>query len=682
MARALTAIVLLTAVYSLTLASLHPLDLAAGVALSAALVALFRRSDSLDVTGSRVADALSRYFAEEVLASEPTGVRTFMRVAAIPPTVSARLARNVLGLPDADDVIALLKDDGLLHETREGELAFNPLLRDFLRRQLEAEAPDTARELAERVIDHARRASRWEDAFTVSIETGLAETASHILADASVALLREGRIETLERWLEMCGRATLHRTPLILAKCEVLIRTGRVVEAAALAHDLAARLPANDPHASSAWYLAGRAFHLLSDEERALDAQLKARAVATSPERLADALCEATAMAAHVEADAVERLLAEIERVPAEDIDARLQVASGKVFLASRSGTLEGVWKSIEPLVHLADGSTDPMAKTNFLTMSAYVNRSRADYRTALSLTESALAASEQYRLGPIRRAFCLCQRAAAEIGFRSFPAAQATIDIIARSGIEDTKTLVLQHTLLRSKLLLAQRRVEQARAKLELPESIESMPDDFLSEYYALLAVISAAIGDVDIALKNAARAEKSSRDVEATYYSAFARVIAGAQMKQGSESVGRTAVELVTKTAQAEMQDAFVVAYRAYPPLLRLLQVDRFSLRLAETTVRAAKDFSLATDAGVEIPKKTRRRELLTKREAEVFGLICDGLSNAEIARRLVISPSTAKLHTHRILKKLGVQSRVQAVVAMRTSGTDDDWTDDASP
>ncbi|GHE27149.1 DNA-binding response regulator [Streptomyces vinaceus] len=59
------------------------------------------------------------------------------------------------------------------------------------------------------------------------------------------------------------------------------------------------------------------------------------------------------------------------------------------------------------------------------------------------------------------------------------------------------------------------------------------------------------------------------------------------------------------------------------------------------------------------------------LTPREREVLGLVGAGLSNADIAGRLVLSAATIKTHVHRCMSKLGVSSRAQAVVLAHESG-----------
>ena len=53
-----------------------------------------------------------------------------------------------------------------------------------------------------------------------------------------------------------------------------------------------------------------------------------------------------------------------------------------------------------------------------------------------------------------------------------------------------------------------------------------------------------------------------------------------------------------------------------------------------------------------------------ILTTREKEVLGLVVEGLSNPEIANRLIISRSTARAHVSNILNKLGVTNRGEAI------------------
>ena len=70
-------------------------------------------------------------------------------------------------------------------------------------------------------------------------------------------------------------------------------------------------------------------------------------------------------------------------------------------------------------------------------------------------------------------------------------------------------------------------------------------------------------------------------------------------------------------------------------------------------------------------KLPPRSTTLDELTDREREVMALVAAGLSNDEIARRLIVSPATAKTHVSRAMIKLGARDRAQLVVAAYETG-----------
>jgi DNA-binding NarL/FixJ family response regulator len=76
-------------------------------------------------------------------------------------------------------------------------------------------------------------------------------------------------------------------------------------------------------------------------------------------------------------------------------------------------------------------------------------------------------------------------------------------------------------------------------------------------------------------------------------------------------------------------------------------------------------------AARGGTQALRARQQLDALTEREREVVLAVAQGLSNAEIGRRLFMSEATVKAHVSRVLAKLGMSNRVQAAILAHTAG-----------
>ncbi len=125
--------------------------------------------------------------------------------------------------------------------------------------------------------------------------------------------------------------------------------------------------------------------------------------------------------------------------------------------------------------------------------------------------------------------------------------------------------------------------------------------------------------------------------------------------------------AIQVIALTSFQE-EDLIERALRAGAISYLLKNVSAQTLAEAIRQARAGHS-TLAPEATEVLIKATRQRAShhdygLTDREMEVLSLLVEGLSNAEIAERLVVSVATVKFHMRNILSKLGVSSRAEAI------------------
>jgi len=149
------------------------------------------------------------------------------------------------------------------------------------------------------------------------------------------------------------------------------------------------------------------------------------------------------------------------------------------------------------------------------------------------------------------------------------------------------------------------------------------------------------------------------------------------GLEVTRRLSAAGARTRVLVLTTFDSDQNVYDALAAGACGFLLKDTPADRL---ITAIRAAAAGDSVLAPTAARRVADELARRRpperlevlaSLTEREHDVLDLMADGCSNAEIAERLVIGEGTVKTHVARILMKLGVRDRLQAVVLAYQSG-----------
>jgi DNA-binding NarL/FixJ family response regulator len=144
-----------------------------------------------------------------------------------------------------------------------------------------------------------------------------------------------------------------------------------------------------------------------------------------------------------------------------------------------------------------------------------------------------------------------------------------------------------------------------------------------------------------------------------------AGARGDSATAVRELEDAVARfAALAFPLEEARARLALAAALAAAGSPLSLSTARAARDALERLGARADADQAAALLRDLGAAGRSAVRGdRDELTLREREVLRLVAEGLSNGEIAERLVIAPKTAEHHVGRVLAKLGVRSRAEA-------------------
>lgn len=150
----------------------------------------------------------------------------------------------------------------------------------------------------------------------------------------------------------------------------------------------------------------------------------------------------------------------------------------------------------------------------------------------------------------------------------------------------------------------------------------------------------------------------KSTTRALESTFLS---RCIDAVVALKAYESTLATQVRsLVPAAWESGAVDCLVTAYRGSPDLLQALLREPETVETVGYIVGRGADQGLAAAMGVDLATALDPVSSLSARERDVYDLLCEGLSNREIAKRLFISVETVKVHARHVYDKVEVRSR----------------------
>jgi DNA-binding NarL/FixJ family response regulator len=300
---------------------------------------------------------------------------------------------------------------------------------------------------------------------------------------------------------------------------------------------------------------------------------------------------------------------------------------------------------------------------TSLLYRFAYTNILCGHYSSGLRFARR--AEEEARRAGLLfASTHITAAKIGAMIGLRQLRRAQNALTNLHDTLPVDDPFEVLNANALLARLSLSGGNLKQAA---ESVVSWRRAPTPSLrGECAALRAVALASDGQADEAAELAEHASSVTTEAQAQTLASIAHAINA--IKHSSNSSESTLEWLEQVLIERESWDNFVCGYRACPELLGTIAKRRVvpAERLVEL-VSEARDSRIGDRFGIPAPIIKRYAPELSAREREVYQLLCEGLTNREIAQTLVISVVTVKVHVRHILEKVGARSRTEAVLKL---------------
>jgi LuxR family transcriptional regulator, maltose regulon positive regulatory protein len=603
-----------------------------------------------------LASELYFYFAEELYQSLEEQLQQHLTRLALIPELTQDATAKELGR-DAAAVIDRAREIGLMSgDSRE----LHPLIREFLLEKL-AEDPDAER-MARRAARTCVESARWDRALELALRFDLGDMIESLLESAYKPLLRSGHLGTLSTFASSVRTTPSFPAPVVdLVDADVALRDGAYDLASKLAERVRENLSSGHELASRANAIVGQSAYSQAHLQIAESAYHEAHSSAMDELDEAEALYGWALSAIQGEIGMPEMVLARLaQRRCSSPLDL---VRHGSVELARRrfgpgyAGQLD-----VEECLHALSRVDDPRARSSLTFSTAYALALKGEYRQAADYAALAEHDVDEFDLA-FARPHGNGTIALVALGLRRFGLAERRLQLLEDAArARPLGHHVLNARIMRIRLALQTGEIERAR-QLSLTPATEPAIQSLHAEYLAIRALTLAVIGDDVGARRNSNEALGKTTAVEVRVLAKAAEAVV-----EANEGNVRACLDLFAFATELGVWDPVVAALRSSRRLSDLAAGTTELHEALESLYERSNDLALARRAGFRTRSSRTPEQLLSPRELEVFGLLGNGFRNREIAKALVISESTTKVHVRHILEKLGVRTRTEAVARFR--------------
>jgi len=605
---------------------------------------------------------LHRFFADEIYQRLDRDVQRTLCELALHDARGRRLVMRNLNGTTSRKVLEVGLESGFLSDAHEGELTMHPLLQQFLRGKLEDEGGRLLLRMVRRSARLLIRNCVWDEAYDLISRYGYSDLLTELLSSCMDDMLSSGRVASLRSWVEGADQ----ESPAVgLVGAELAFREGRFHESESLGTLAAAADNCDAQLRTRALLTAGRAAHAASRAERAAQLFATARSSAPIPALLRAAMLGELSAAIELERADAPELLATLGPTESLSPDERVTLVSRMINLETRFGLPISVEEG-RAMWQLLGRVSDPVARSSFRNVFGYALAAMGSGDEALRLTAEQLDDASRHRLDFVIP-YALTNRAIVMTLRREYVEAEAQLDEAserARSTSDETAHYIAW---------AARARLYNAQAAFGLVTSnpipkINKVTNSLEAELVSCYALAFAAQGELERARNDALRALSHSIAVETAITAPCALSVVCTRAGDSLDALSHARRALAAAT-RSGMIESFVCAYRGCPELVLGLLVDEAAHEDLERVLASAGDVSIAPG----MASSHGSILTLTRREKEVLGLVAQGLSNAQIGKRLFISPVTVKVHVRHIFEKLGVKSRAEATLRAAQLGRD---------